>query len=97
MDKIILLLGCVAEICIAYDFFCGFFHLRDSFRALWKRVLMLFFLVMCQFCVNLLGNYYLNLVSFGLVIWGVLHDALPRAGGDEGSVLHCYFFCYGGL
>ncbi len=68
MDHVILLLSCVAEICIFYDFFCGFFHLRDSFQALWKRVLMLFLLIMCQFCVNLLGNSYLNLVCSCLVI-----------------------------
>lgn len=70
MDHVILLLSCVAEICIFYDFFCGFFNLRVCFQVLWKRVLLILSLAVCLFCVNLLGNTYLNLACTCLIIWG---------------------------
>ena len=49
--------------------------------------------VLCEF----IGEFLFEPGFFRPGDRGVLHDALPRAGGDEGSVLHCYFFCYGGL
>lgn len=70
MDRVILLLSCVAETYMLYDFFCGFFNLRASFQTLWKRALLILSLAVCLFCVNLLGNTYVNLVCTCLVIVG---------------------------
>lgn len=69
LDKLVLLICCIAEIYMLYDFFDNFFDIRDRFKKLKTIVVISFVTVMLLFFVNLLGNASLNMVFFPLITW----------------------------
>lgn len=65
----ILLLSCIFEVYIYYDFFYAYFDFREFFQSRFRRVSILLFAIMGLFFVNLLGKSYVNILGFIVIIW----------------------------
>lgn len=68
-EKIVLLTGCMFDIYIFYDFFCGYFEYKESYEDRWKRIVTSIVAVGTIFIVNTNGNSYLNLITSLTVTW----------------------------
>ncbi len=69
LDKIILFLSCIFEVYIYYDFFCAYFDFRECFQIRWRRQAVSIIAITGLFMVNSLGNSYINLLGFIVIIW----------------------------
>lgn len=69
LDRIILLLSCMFEVYIYYDFFYAYFEFRECFTMRWKRLIVCIVAVLGIFFVNTVGNSYINLMGFIVIIW----------------------------
>lgn len=69
LDKAILLISCIVEIYIFYDFFGGFCDRRENMKELWKILIGSILAVAGLFGVNALENALLNLTCFVLILW----------------------------
>ena len=69
LDKIILLLSCIFEVYIYYDFFYAYFDFREYFQARWRRVTVSIVAILGLFFANSIGNSYINLFSFITITW----------------------------
>ena len=68
-ENIILLIGCIFEIYIFYDFFRSYFEYNINFEDGWKRVLISAAAVGMIFTANVQGNSYINLITSLTVTW----------------------------
>lgn len=65
-DKSVMLLGCIVEVFLLFDYFRNFFEFR-----LKKKTISIIFIVTCfaLFGINLIGNATVNLIMFPLLMW----------------------------
>ena len=65
-DKSVMLLGCIVEVFLLFDYFRNFFEFR-----LKKKTISIIFIVTCfaLFGINLIGNSTVNLIMFPLLMW----------------------------
>lgn len=68
-EYIILLMGCIFEIYIFYDFFRAYFEFNSSFENGCKRALISIIAVGILFTANIQGNSYINLITSLTVTW----------------------------
>lgn len=68
-ENIILLIGCIFEIYIFYDFFRSYFEYNINFEDGWKRALISAAAVGMIFTANVQGNSYINLITSLTVTW----------------------------
>ena len=63
-DKSVMLLGCIVEVFLLFDYFRNFFEFR-----LKKKTISIIFIVTCfaLFGINLIGNATVNLIMFSIV------------------------------
>lgn len=69
LDIIILFLSCIFEVYIYYDFFYAYFDFRECFQMRWRRFLVNIMAITGLFLINSLGNSYINLLGFIIIIW----------------------------
>lgn len=69
LDAIILLICCIVEIYILYDFFNNYFELREKFKDIKISLVISLIVVVILFLINLKGNAYLNLLFFPTITW----------------------------
>lgn len=69
LDKIILFLSCIFEVYIYYDFFYAYFDFREFFQMSWRRLTVNITAIAGLFLINSLGNSYINLLGFIIIIW----------------------------
>ncbi len=74
LDKAVLLLSCVVEVYILFDFFDNFFERRGSFEINRRIILISIITTGIMFLINLMNNTYLNL--FGVAILFFLYVSL---------------------
>lgn len=68
LDKIILFLSCIFEVYIYYDFFYAYFDFRECFQVRWRRLTVNIMAITGLFLINSLGNSYINLLGFIIII-----------------------------
>lgn len=69
LDSIILIVSCMFEIYIYFDFFCAFFKLREKNCAVYKKISIGILAIISLFIVNTYGNSYINLIGFITIMW----------------------------
>lgn len=69
LDMIILLVSCIFEVYIYYDFFDSYLEIRSEKQTLEKRIVWDLFVTISLFIMDIFGNIYINIVGFILLIW----------------------------
>ncbi len=69
LDSIMLIISCIFEIYIYYDFFCAFFEFREENHIMYKKIGYGILSIISLFIVNSYGNSYINLLGFVTIIW----------------------------
>lgn len=69
LDNIILFLSCLFEVYIYYDFFYAYFDFRACCQERWRRLAVSILAVIGLCLINSLGNSYINLLGFIVIIW----------------------------
>lgn len=69
LDSIMLIISCIFEIYIYYDFFCAFFKFREENCVVYKKTGLGMLSAIGLFIVNSYGNSYINLLGFITIMW----------------------------
>lgn len=69
LDYAMLIISCIFEIYIYYDFFCAFFKFREKNDIVYKKLGFGALSIISLFIVNTCGNSYINLLGFDIIIW----------------------------
>ena len=69
LDEVILLLSCIFEVYICYDFFNAYFDFRQCFTSRFKRGMICGTASIGLFVVNAFGNSYINLIGIVCITW----------------------------
>lgn len=68
LDRIIILVSCIMEVFILYDYFKNFFDLRARWS---KKEILAVCTIVCLsiFSINIMENGYLNLIAVPIILW----------------------------
>lgn len=91
LDIVILLLSCIVEVYILFDFFEAFFDVRKRMWSKWKIMLVSAFTVFCIFVVNTVCISYLNLLAFFMILW--IYTVMLFDAGIGGRLLYLLIAC----
>ncbi len=69
LDKAILLLSCMVEVYILYDFFNNFFERKKTFEKYRKVIIVSIIIAGMLFSLNLMKNTYANLFGVLILFW----------------------------
>ncbi len=69
LDKAVLLLSCMAEIYILFDFLNNFFERKKAFKKYGKVIFISLIITGLLFLLNLMENAYLNLFGVLILFW----------------------------
>lgn len=69
LDRVILFIGCIVEIYIVFDFYNSFFEIRKKIKNQLEIILYSIMAIILLLIINLIGNAYVNLLCFPLLLW----------------------------
>ncbi len=69
LDNFILFTGCIAEVYMVFDFYNNFFYIRKKVNSHLKIISCSIIVIVLLFIINQLGNAYINLFFFPMILW----------------------------
>ncbi|TCL57603.1 GHKL domain-containing protein [Kineothrix alysoides] len=91
LDKAVLLLSCIIEVYILFDFFDNFFERREAFKKYGKVVFLSLIIAGSLFGLNLMVNAYANLFGALILFW-IYASLLFSAGIGNRLVYYIILF-----
>lgn len=95
LDKAVLLLSCVVEVYILFDFFDNFFERRGSFEINRRIILISIITTGIMFLINLMNNTYLNLFGVAILFFICKLTVLYKLWKPFDLSYHCFIYILG--
>lgn len=95
LDKIIMLIGCIIEIYLIFDYFYNFFSIKEKWsnKNVWVIASSASLLL---FCINLFKNGFINLIVIPILLWSFVSLVFEaKAGVRLGYFITAYAIMIG--
>lgn len=69
LDKFILLICCAVEVYMIFEFYDNYFDIRNKLKNILNIIWISCLITIMLFSINIIGNAYVNLFSFPIIMW----------------------------